>query len=345
MTQSPQSPGSSFLAVAAGSLSAATSAHAGTPMTFLRSFGKPADAILPLTWGMMTISIVVVVVITALLIYGLLGARRYSSMATEERELGPAGGGLAWLYVGVGVSTAVLFATAAWAMVTLAATEPPHGKPAFTIEITGHQWWWQVRYLSDQPSRTFNTANEIHIPVGEPVRVKLASADVIHSFWIPALGGKTDLIPGQTNVTWIEADKPGIYRGQCTEYCGKQHAKMRLSVVASKPKAFDKWWNAQLKGAPPPKSETAVAGEATFIQKCGICHTVRGTRAQGIVGPNLSHLMERHTIAAGVLPNNTGSLAGWISNPQAVKPGSYMPQPEVSPAQLQRILAFLQTLK
>ena len=142
-------------------------------------------------------------------------------------------------------------------MVTLADTEPPHGKPAFTIEVTGHQWWWQVRYLSDQPSRTFNTANEIHIPVGEPVRVKLVSADVIHSFWIPALGGKTDLIPGQTNVTWIEADKPGVYRGQCTEYCGKQHAHMALTVVASEPNEFEAWWNAQLEGAPAPDNEVS----------------------------------------------------------------------------------------
>lgn len=314
-------------------------------MSFLRSFGKPGDAILPLTWGMMIISIAVIVVITGLLIYGLRGAHRYSNMTEEVKKLEPAGGGLAWLYLGVGISTIVLCCTAAWAMVTLADTEPPNGKPAFTIEVTGHQWWWQVRYLSDQPSRTFNTANEIHIPVGKPVRVKLVSADVIHSFWIPALGGKTDLVPGQTNVTWIQADKPGVYRGQCTEYCGQQHAHMALTVVATKPDDFKAWWNAQLKGAPAPEDQVAAAGETTFIQKCGICHTVRGTRAQGIVGPNLSHLMERRTIAAGTLPNNVGSLGGWISNPQAVKPGSYMPQPEISPAQLQRILAFLQTLK
>jgi len=345
MTQSPLRNGSTALAVTAGSVAVATAAHAGTPMTFLKSFGKQGDAILPLTWGMMIISIAVVVVITALLIFGLRRAHRYSSMAVEERELQPAGGGLSWLYIGVGVSTVVLVCTAAWAMVTLAEVGPPPGKPAFTIEVTGHQWWWQVRYLSDEPSRTFNTANEIHIPAGEPVRVKLVSADVIHSFWIPTLGGKTDLVPGQTNVTWLEANKPGVYRGQCTEYCGKQHAHMALTVVASAPDKFKAWWNAQLEGAPAAVNEIAVAGQTTFIQKCGICHTVRGTRAQGIVGPNLSHLMERHTIAAGTLPNNTGDLAAWISNPQHFKPGSYMPQPEISPAQLQHVLAFLQTLK
>jgi len=323
----------------------ASPVRADAPMTYLRSFGGQADAILPLTWGMMTISIVVILIITVLLISGLRRARRFSSLAVEREELAGAGDGLAWLYLGVGLSTVVLFGTAVWAMVTLADTGPPAGKPAFTIEVTGHQWWWQIRYLSDQPSHIFETANEIHIPVGKPVRVKLVSADVIHSFWVPALAGKTDLIPGQTNVTWLEASKPGVYRGQCSEYCGKQHAHMALTVVASDPDRFQAWWNSQLGQEPQPEQQAAVAGETDFIQKCGICHTVRGTPAHGIVGPDLSHLMQRRTIAAGTLPNNTGDLAGWISNPQAIKPGSMMPQPEISPAQLQRILAFLQTLK
>ena len=318
-------------------------AHA--PMSFLRSSGGQADAILPLTWGMMTISIIVILVITVLLLLGLRRVHHFSSLADERNELAGAGGGLAWLYLGVGVSTLVLFGTAVWAMVTLANTGPPSGEPAFTIEVTGHQWWWQVRYLSDQPSHNFETANEIHIPVGKPVRVKLVSADVIHSFWVPALVGKTDLIPGQTNVTWLEASKPGLYRGQCAEYCGQQHAHMALMVVASQPDQFQAWWDFQLGREPQPKQQAAVAGETDFIQKCGVCHTVRGTPAHGIVGPDLSHLMQHHTIAAGTLVNNTGNLAGWISNPQAIKPGSMMPQPEISPAQLQRILAFLQMLK
>ncbi len=319
--------------------------HADTPMSFLRSSGGQADAILPLTWGMMIISIIVILVITVLLLLGLRRARHFSSLADQRAELAVACGGLAWLYLGVGVSTLVLFGTAVWAMVTLANTGAPPGEPAFTIEVTGHQWWWQVRYLSDQPSHIFETANEIHIPVGKPIRVKLVSADVIHSFWVPSLAGKTDLIPGQTNVTWLEASKPGLYRGQCAEYCGTQHAHMALAVVASEPDQFQAWLNSQLGREHQPRPQAAAAGETDFIQKCGVCHTVRGTPAHGIVGPDLSHLMQRHTIAAGTLVNNTGNLAGWISNPQAIKPGSKMPQPEISPAQLQRILAFLQTLK
>jgi cytochrome c oxidase subunit 2 len=230
-------------------------------------------------------------------------------------------------------------------VVTLAAVSQPPAKPAFTIEVTGHQWWWQVRYLSDEPARIFTTANEIHVPVGKPVAVKLASSDVIHSFWVPALTGKTDLIPGQTNVTWIEAKEPGVYRGQCTEYCGVQHAHMGLLVVASPPREFDAWWDGQLAGAASALTETTEHGEAAFVGRCGICHTVRGTPAGGIVGPDLSHFMTRTTIAAGTLPNNTGDLAGWIADPQHIKPGSRMPQPEVTPGELQQIVSYLHTLK
>ena len=175
--------------------------------------------------------------------------------------------------------------------------------------------------------------------------MKLVSADVIHSFWIPALGGKTDLVPGQTNVTWIQADKPGVYRGQCTEYCGKQHAHMALTVVATKPDDFKAWWNAQLKGAPAPEDQVAAAGETTFIQKCGICHTVRGTRAQGIVGPNLSHLMERRTIAAGTLAEQCRQPGRLDFKSASRQAGQLHAAARISPAQLQRILAFLQTLK
>lgn len=343
--QSPLRSASALLLTAAAGSVLAQPAHADTPMSYLSAFGRQAKEILPLTLGMGIISLTVITVIIVLLVLGLLRAGPYEGPTVERRELETAGGGLPWLYIGVGVSTIVLFATAVWAMVTLAAVTPSSTeKAAVTIEVTGHQWWWEVRYLSDQPSQVFTTANEIHIPVGKPVKFKLASADVIHSFWIPKLGGKTDLIPGQTNIAWLEADKPGVYRGQCVEYCGKQHAHMALFVVASPPKQFEAWRNEQLKGAPAP-TEKLAEGKTDFIQKCGICHTVLGTRAQGKVGPNLSHLMERRTLAAGTLPNNTGNLAAWISNPQHIKPGSYMPQPEVTPAQLQRILAFLQTLK
>ena len=326
-------------------ISAALPAHAAEPMTYLRSFGTKADEVLPLTWGLMIISILVVIIVCVLLARALFASPAAVRDAAGRLPVERPVGGLSWIYIGVGISAVVLFASAVWTMVTLAAVGQPTEKPAFTIEITGHQWWWQVRYLRDQPYLTFTTANEIHIPVGVPVAVNLKSADVIHSFWVPALTGKTDLIPGQTNVTWMEAKEPGVYRGQCTEYCGAQHAHMALTVVASDANDFKAWRQAQLQDAPEVIVPAVESGETAFIQKCGVCHTVRGTRAGGIVGPDLSHLMQRRIIAAGTLPNTVGSLAGWIADPQHIKPGSLMPQPEVSPAQLQKIVAYLQTLK
>lgn len=240
------------------------------------------------------------------------------------------------------IVAAILLVPAVWTGAAFSARTET--QPAFSIEVTGHQWWWEVRYSSEEPSRVFTTANEIHIPVGQSVEVKLVSADVIHSFWVPALAGKTDLIPGQTNVMQLEASRAGVFRGQCAEFCGTQHANMAFYVVASEPARFQAWWDKQLQGAPPPKSEEVKLGQTTFIQKCGLCHTVRGTRAGGIVGPDLSHLMQRRSIAAGTLPNNTGHLAAWIADPQDPKPGNFMPRPDISAAELQRILAYLQTL-
>ena len=218
-------------------------------------------------------------------------------------------------------------------------------KPALTIEVTGQQWWWKVRYLSDDPSRIFTTANEIHIPTGEPVRIELIGADVIHSFWVPPLSGKTDAIPGQTNVTWLEADRPGRYRGQCTEYCGVQHAHMGFEVVAQSPGEFDAWWDAQLKPAATADRRPANAAPTLFSYHCGACHTVRGTEAGGAIAPDLTHLMSRATIAAGTLPNNAGNLSGWIADPQAIKPGTLMPIVYLSGPELNDIRAYLQTLK
>ena len=189
------------------------------------------------------------------------------------------------------------------------------------------------------------TANEIHIPVGKPVRIGLTGSDVIHSFWVPSLTGKTDVIPGQTNMTWIEAEKPGIYRGQCTEYCGQQHAHMAIETIASQMDEFEAWRNNQLRPSPAATSPQAAKDESIFVTRCGICHTVRGSLAQGILGPNLSHLMSRRTIAAGTLPNRPGDLAAWIADPQHVKPGNMMPQTGLSGAELASVLRFLETLQ
>jgi cytochrome c oxidase subunit 2 len=210
------------------------------------------------------------------------------------------------------------------------------------VQVSASQWWWALRYDTEQPARTFTSANEIHIPVGQPVRFELSSTDVIHSFWVPKLGGKIDVIPGQTNVTWLQADRPGISRGQCAVFCGTEHARMALRVIVQQPEDFRAWQQAQLADAPKPVTARQQQGQRVFQSHCAACHTIRGTDAGGLVGPDLSHLMSRHTLAAGVLPDTPGNLAGWIVHPQSIKPGSRMPDQSLSGPQLAGLLAYLQ---
>ena len=245
----------------------------------------------------------------------------------------PEGGGLNWLWIGGGLSTLALLITVGWTVKVLADIQAPPGSPGLSIEVTGKQWWWQIHYQSG--GRDFVTANEIHVPVGVPVRLALVGGDVIHSFWVPQLAGKMDAIPGQINQTWLQANKPGIFAGQCTEYCGVQHSKMLLRVIAEPQADFQRWWADQL-AAP-----RAAAGEKLFVQNCGNCHAVRGTDANGTMGPDLSHLMQRKTLASGVLPNDPQTLRRWITDPQSLKPGNRMPALPLSPAQFDAIHAYL----
>ncbi len=182
--------------------------------------------------------------------------------------------------------------------------------------------------------------------MGKPVRIDLHAADVIHSFWVPALSGKTDMIPGQVNTIWLQADRPGIYRGPCAEYCGKQHAHMAFAVIADEDEKFEAWRVAQVHGKAPEESDTPAVsdGREAFKTHCGACHTVRGTAAGGIVGPDLTHVMSRSTIAAGTLPNSPGWLAGWIADPQHMKPGAKMPMLDIKGPELHAVTTYLATL-
>jgi cytochrome c oxidase subunit II len=316
------------------------------PLSYLNGFGAKAYPVTALTWGLLIISISVVIIVTALVLCGVLMRRAPRAAVLADVPVERRGEGLGWLGLGIGVSTALLLISAIWTMAVLAKVNaPPPGTTPLTIEVTGQQWWWKARYLNDDPSRVLTTADEFHIPVGRPVRVKLIGADVIHSFWVPALTGKTETIPGQTNVTWLEADKPGRYRGQCTEYCGQQHAHMAFFVVAQSPADFQKWLDAQLQPAATPSSPTLVSDEQVFVQHCGACHTVRGSTAGGSVAPDLTHLMSRETLAAGTLPNTPGALSGWIADPQAQKPGTEMPDLYLSGPELTAVTTYLRTLK
>ena len=301
------------------------------PLQYLSGAGDKAAPVVFLTWGVLLVSVVVVVLIGFLLAAAIWRRR---PIAVENTALERDEGGQNWLWIGVGLSALVLLVTVVWTVKVLAEIQAPPGPPAVTIEVTGRQWWWQVRYIGENAAEDFATANEIHIPVGQPVRLKLVGGDVIHSFWVPQLAGKMDAIPGQINETWIEADVPGTYSGQCTEYCGVEHSRMSLRVVAQSPGDFRAWWAHQL-AAP------VAAADRGFVEHCGGCHAVRGTEANGTMGPNLSHLMQRRTLASGSLPNDAATLASWIADPQALKPGNEMPVVALSPDDRARIVAWL----
>jgi cytochrome c oxidase subunit 2 len=219
-----------------------------------------------------------------------------------------------------------------------------HGGPS--IKVTGHQWWWEVEYDHPTPSRIVKTANEIHIPVGRAVKLELSSQDVIHSFWVPNLHGKRDLIPGHSNDIWIRADHAGVYRGQCAEFCGLQHAHMALLVIAEPQDRFDAWYNAQLQTSALPTTPSLQHGRQLVESgPCALCHTIQGTQANGNLGPDLTHLASRRTIAAASLPNTRGNLGGWISDPQSIKPGNRMPPITMKSEDLQAMLDYLESLK
>ena len=313
------------------------------PMAYWTTAGRAGDPVTQLGWGMGITALAVIVIIGVLLLAGLLKhrapARKPNELAVREDV-----GGMPWIYVGVGISTLVLLAFVVWTLTTISAVAMP-ARPALTLTVHAAQWWWWVRYEDPESGRVFNTANEIHIPAGRPVKLVMTGDDVIHSFWVPRLAGKNDLIPGQTTVTWIEADQPGRYRGQCGEYCGAQHAHMALWVIADPPETYAHWADAQRADAPAPTDAAAMHGREVFDAHCAACHTVRGTAAGGILGPDLTHVMSRDTIAAGLLPNTPANLSAWIANAPSLKPGTRMPATMLSGPELQAIRAYVATLK
>ena len=231
-------------------------------------------------------------------------------------------------------------------------TPTPTSSNTIVIDIAGRQYWWAVRYLDAEPSRIFETANELHLPVGIPVQLRLRTVDVIHSFWVPGLAGKMDLVPGRTNVMTLQADRAGVWRGQCAEFCGVQHGKMAIVVVAEPKEQFERWRAAQQASATSvtlldsAQATAQLADRDVFLRSgCVLCHAVRGTSAGGRAGPDLTHIATRLTLAAGTLPNNTGNLYGWIADPQSHKPGSAMPAVPMTAVELHAIARYLGSLK
>ncbi|HSQ95761.1 MAG TPA: cytochrome c oxidase subunit II [Croceibacterium sp.] len=299
------------------------------------------DTLQTIAWGFTVISVLVVLIIAAMI--GL--AIRYSTRRAREvpaDEVAREGGGLAFIYWGVGLSMPVLIAMAVWNFMATRALAQAGAPTQLTVEVTGHRWWWEIRYLNpEHPDAIITTANQLVIPIGVPVKIELTSADVIHDFWVPKLGPKMDMIPGKTNVTWLEARDAGSYRGQCAEYCGLEHAHMAFGVTALPPELFARWFAAERAPATSPPS----LGQAQFLDHCAACHAVRGTAAAGIYGPDLTHFASRPTIAAGILTNTVAGRGHWLADTQGVKPGALMPQIELDDVDRASVVRYLGTLR
>lgn len=314
----------------------------------LYSNGPAAHRIANMQWGLIVAFMIISIIMWVLI--GWAAVKRRGTLA--EHAPVDIGGGQGWITIGgMLIPFIVLFVIFVFGLNLLAsfpiheANQQAHMKP--DILVIGHQWWWEVHYLSDKPDQIVITANEIHIPANRPVTLELETHDVIHSFWVPALHGKVDLIPGHPNFVRIEAAQPGAYAGQCAEYCGAQHAHMRLLVIAQPPEAYQAWLNGQREPAHTPTAAGAVEGEKIFLSgPCAMCHTVRGTLAGGRVAPDLTHVGSRRFIAGNSFPNDKAYLEAWVTHAQSLKPEAQMPDfTRFTGEQMRDLTAYLQQLQ
>lgn len=299
--------------------------------------GAAAAQITSLSWVLIAGAALIFTAVMLLLALAIRG--RHHARPVRERV---------WvLGAGVVFPLVVLTALLAWSMARTPAwmERPPPG--ALIVGVTAHMWWWEVRYRDPASGQEVVLANELHLPAGKPVWLGLSSPDVIHSFWVPALGGKMDMVPGRVDQLMVQVDRPGNWRGQCAEYCGEQHARMALHVVAHAPADFDAWLAAQARPASVPDSALLERGKAAFLaQRCNACHTVRGVAEEGKLGPDLTHVGSRLYLGAGTLPNQSGAMAHWVAHTQDVKPGARMPSSNDMDADtLAALAAWLEHLK
>lgn len=317
-------------------LLAAIPIHAGDTPSVFAPAGPAAAREALMGWVSGIIGVVVLALVCLAMVVGLWrrGHSGVEGPPDHRREVRSV------LVLGLVLPALILAALYVWSTYETVALAAPPGQAE--IEVVGRQWWWEVRY----PGAGVVTANELHIPVGVPVLVRLSAADVAHSFWVPRLMGKMDLIPGDTNMIRLQADSVGSYMGTCAEYCGVQHAHMGLVVVASEPAEYRAWLAHEGAPAAAPVDSAALAGAARFeTAGCAGCHTVRGTAAAGEIGPDLTHIATRLTVGAGMLPNNRGNLGGWVADPQHVKPGNLMPTLPMTGPELHELLEYLGTLQ
>jgi len=316
-------------------------ADAGPLQSVLHPAGQDAAIIGQFAWVLFIAAAVIFVAVMTLLAFSL------------RRHARPPRAGLWIAGAGIAFPVVVLSALLGWSTWRSAELRPQGSSHALAISATARMWWWEVRYRDPASGTEFATANEIHVPVGQPVYLGLNAADVIHSLWIPALAGKRDMIPGRVTGLTLRADKPGIYRGQCAEYCGIQHARMALHVVAHAPAEFEAWLASQARPAAQAAGTLAERGRTAFLdQRCQTCHTIRGVtegtpdHASAGLGPDLTHIGSRMQIGAGTLRNHRGTLAAWIADPQAAKRGVFMPAAAgIDDESLRALAAWLEALK
>ena len=312
--------------------------------SIFRPLSQPAQEIKELSVLVLAICGSIFVVVAGLLVYAIV---RFRHRAGDELSEPPQVYGsnqieLAWTILPLLIVFVLILVTSR-TIANIQNRKPP--PTAVQATVIGHQWWWEIRY----PELGIVTANELHVPASDgrgsrPTFLKLQSADVAHSFWVPLLAGKTDLIPNRKNLMWIEPTKPGVYLGNCAEYCGTQHARMLIRVVVQSPEEFERWTREQQQSASTDASATT--GRTVFFSNsCVNCHTIRGTSAQGKFGPDLTHLMSRETLASGAAPNTTDNLRLWVRDPQKFKVGCLMPNMQLTDQEVDQIAAYLQTLK
>jgi cytochrome c oxidase subunit 2 len=307
----------------------------GTLQSVLHPAGADAAVISQFVWVLFGAGTVIFVAVMALLVL---------SLRDNARPLRP---GLWIAGAGVAFPVLVLSALLVWSTWRSAQLVPQTSNAALGISVTARMWWWEVRYRDPASGREIVTANEIHVPAGQTVYVGLNTSDVIHSLWVPALSGKRDMIPGRVTGLTLRAEQPGIYRGQCAEFCGAQHARMALHVVALAPAAFRDWLQREAQPARAPQGALLERGRAAFLeQRCQTCHTIRGVAETARLGPDLTHVGSRIQIGAGLLRTHKGTLAGWIADPQAAKPGVFMPAAAgIDGETLRALAAYLEHLQ
>jgi cytochrome c oxidase subunit 2 len=296
-----------------------------------------------LWWLTCWISVIVVLFVIAFVLKAVQRGRKAPKEGEDDIDKKPVAWGERFIVIaGLVVSGIILAGTFVFSLRELNALAEPPDEPTLTIDVIGRNWWWEARYPNGAV-----TANEIHIPVGQSVEIKLSTADVIHSFWVPQLNVKKDQVPGMDNSLWLLAEEPGRYRGQCAEFCGLQHARMVFYVEAEPPAQFEQWLAREAAPARTPSPGSAASrGEDIFLNSsCAGCHAVRGTTAAGVLGPDLTHLASRETIGAGLLPLRRDTLSDFVRDAQHDKPGASMPPTEIAPEEMSALLDYLMGLE